>query len=85
MATNPALWMPLSIVPAGRSVVLRRVNAGCGLVTRLTAMGLMPGVGVHIHRNDRNGPVVLGVGGSRVMLGRGMADKMSVEDDKERA
>lgn len=85
MVTNPALWMPLSMVSAGRSVVLRRVNAGRGLVSRLTSMGLIPGVEVHVHRNDRNGPVVLGVAGNRFMLGRGMADKMSVEDAEGRA
>jgi Fe2+ transport system protein FeoA len=77
---NPALWMPLSVVSEGRSVVLRRVKAGRGLTSRLAAMGLIPGVEVHVHRNDRNGPVVLGVAGSRVMLGRGMAQKMCVED-----
>ncbi|MDZ4200073.1 MAG: FeoA family protein [Kiritimatiellia bacterium] len=80
---NPALWMPLSLVPTGRSVLLRRVQAGHGLTSRLTAMGLLPGVRVQVCHNDRNGPVVLGLNGSRLMLGRGMADKMSVEDGEE--
>jgi Fe2+ transport system protein FeoA len=79
MATNPALWMPLSMVASGRSVVFRRAWAGQGLASRLAAMGLVPGVEVHVYRNDRNGPVVLGIAGSRVMLGRGMAEKLSVE------
>jgi Fe2+ transport system protein FeoA len=77
---NPALLMPLSMVTAGRSVVLRRIRAGRGLCSRLAAMGLIPGTEVHVHRNDRNGHVVLGVAGSRVMLGRGMAQKMCVEE-----
>ena len=77
---NPALWMPLSMVPTGRSVLLRRVQAGHGLTSRLAALGLLPGVRVHVCRNDRSGPVVLGVAGSRLMLGHGMAQKMYVED-----
>jgi ferrous iron transport protein A len=80
---NPALWMPLSLVPAGRSVLLRRVQAGRGLISRLAAMGLLPGVRVQVCHNDRNGPIILGLNGSRLMLGRGMADKMSVEDGGE--
>jgi ferrous iron transport protein A len=76
------MCMPLSVVAAGRSVVLRRVNAGRGLTSRLAAMGFFPGLEVHVHRNDRNGPVVLGVAGSRVMLGRGMAEKIYVEDGR---
>jgi Fe2+ transport system protein FeoA len=78
---NPSLCMPLDIVPAGRTVVLRRVNAGKGLTARLAAMGLVPGASVHVHRNDRNGPVVLGVADSRVMLGRGMSSKVSVQEE----
>ena len=80
---NPAMWMPLSLVPEGRSVRLRRVQAGSGLAARLTAMGLLPGAQVQVCHNDRNGPVILGVNGSRLMLGRGMAEKVSVEDDGE--
>lgn len=74
------LQMPLSLVSVGRSVVLQRVRAGRGLTSRLAAMGLVPGATVHVHRNDRNGPVVLGVHGARLMLGRGMAEKMAVQD-----
>ena len=81
---NPALWMPLSLAPSGRSVLLRRVRAGHdGLTSRLAALGLLPGVRVLVCHNDRNGPVILGLNGSRLMLGRGMADKMSVEDGGE--
>ncbi len=80
---NPALWMPLSLVPSGRSVLLRRVRAGQGLSSRLAAMGLLPGVRVQVCHNDRNGPVIIGINGSRVMLGRGMTDKVTVEDNGE--
>lgn len=77
------LQMPLSFVASGHSVVLERIRAGDGLASRLASMGLIPGVTVYVYRNDRNGPVVLGLNGARMMLGRGMADKMSVQEIDE--
>jgi len=77
---NPALWMPLSLVPAGRTVRLRRIKAGGGLQSRLAAMGLLPGVQVQVCYNDHDGAIVLGLDGCRLMLGRGMAEKVSVEE-----
>ena len=76
---HPSIHMPLSAVPTGRSVVLRRVRDGHGLVARLAAMGFVSGVTIAVHQNDRNGPVVVGLKGGRIMLGRGMAEKMAVE------
>ncbi len=79
---NPALWTPLNAVSSGKSVILRRVKAGNELTSRLASMGLVQGVEIHVHRNDLNGPVVLGIAGSRVMLGRGMAHKLYVQDSE---
>jgi Fe2+ transport system protein FeoA len=42
-------------------------------------MGFVPGVTIDVHQNDRRGPVIVGLKGGRVMLGRSMADKMAVE------
>ncbi|NLL83739.1 MAG: ferrous iron transport protein A [Lentisphaerae bacterium] len=77
---NPAHLMPLSLIPTGHSVVLRRVGAGDGIASRLAAMGVLPGTTIEVRHNDRHGPIILGVNGGRVMLGRGMASKMSVQD-----
>lgn len=78
---NPVPWIPLSLAATGRAVVLRRIQPGGELNTRLAAMGLLPGVAVNVCRNDRSGPVVLGLNGSRIMLGRGMAARISVQED----
>ncbi len=80
VATNPALWTPLSLVQAGITVVLCRVQAGHGLTSRLAAMGFLSGMRVQVCHNDRNGPVILGINGNRMILGRGMADKILVDD-----
>lgn len=76
---HPSLHIPLSAVPTGRVVVLRRVREGHDLASRLAAMGFVPGVTIDVHQNDRRGPVIVGLKGGRVMLGRCMADKMAVE------
>jgi ferrous iron transport protein A len=77
----PKMLMPLSLVPANRSVVLYRVRGGCGLSAHLAAMGLLPGVRIDVRRNDHRGPVLIGLNDSRLALGRGMAQKLSVHEE----
>ena len=74
---NPG--MSLSSVPSGKRVRLMTVDAGRGLRARLAAMGLVPGVEIEVVRNTGRGPFVVAVKGSRVMLGRGMVQKVIVE------
>ena len=74
---------PLSTIPPGRAVTLRRIDSGHGLESRLAAMGLLPGASVYVYRNDAGGPIVLGVHGGRVVLGRGMTERVLVEEDAE--
>jgi len=70
--------MPLTIVQAGRRVRVFAVEAGHGLQGRLAAMGLIPGVEIEVLQNTMNGPFLISVKGSRIMLGRGMAQKIMV-------
>ena len=70
--------MPLGIVQAGRVVRLAAISAGQGLQARLEAMGLVPGVEIEVLCNHPRGPFLVSVKGSRVMLGREMANKISV-------
>ena len=70
--------MPLTIIRVGRIVKLVAVEAGGGLQGRLAAMGLVPGVEMEVLRNTPHGPFLIGVKGSRIMLGRGMAQKIRV-------
>ncbi|NCC92385.1 MAG: ferrous iron transport protein A [Opitutae bacterium] len=73
------LQRPLSTVRAGSFVVLRRIRAGQELEARLLALGFVPGETVEVCRNAAHGPLVVSVKGSRVMLGRGMAERVAVE------
>ena len=71
--------MPLSLVQVGRKVRLISVDSGFGLRSRLTAMGLVPGVEIAVLKHSMHGPFIIEVKGSRIMLGRGMAQKIVVE------
>ena len=75
---SETLNVPLSAVPSGEHAEVLRFIAGRGLQARLASMGILPGVAVRVMRNDSFGPLVLGLKGSRLMLGRGVADKVMV-------
>ncbi len=69
--------MPLSLVGAGEYVTLAEVAGGGDMRTKLTGMGFTPGGAVRVIRND-GGPMVVEAMGARIMLGRGMAQRMFV-------
>jgi ferrous iron transport protein A len=70
--------MPLTAVEGGRRVRLVAVEGGSGLRGRLAAMGLLPGVEIEVLRQSAHGPFLIGVRGGRILLGRGMARKVTV-------
>jgi len=70
--------MSLAMVEGGRRVWLLGVEAGSGLQSRLAAMGLIPGVAIDVVSNTGNGPLVIMVINSRVVLGHSMACKIIV-------
>jgi ferrous iron transport protein A len=55
------------------------VVGGKGMVMKLSAQGILPGMVVHKIGELRGGPVLLKVGGSQVAVGRGLARRVLVE------
>lgn len=76
-ATNGAV--PLSVVGEGTRVRLERLGCGRGLATRLSAMGLRTGVVFDLLKAAGWGPVIIGLGHSRLALGRGVLDRIFVK------
>ena len=72
--------VPLSTFKSGVIVKLVSVGGGHGLRARLASMGLLPGVEVEIKSDSSRGPLILAILGGRVMLGRGMAEKILVRE-----
>lgn len=72
--------MPLTMVEKGREVVLHEIRGGMGIRRRLTDMGLHTGSHLRIVSNSGGGPFVISIGDTRLMIGRGMAHKIMVEN-----
>ncbi|MHC4741094.1 MAG: metal-dependent transcriptional regulator [Planctomycetota bacterium] len=68
----------LSTVGVGQRARVAKIEAGRDLNSRLAAMGLVPNAEVTVMSNAHPGPFVVNVKGSKIMLGRGMANKIMV-------
>jgi len=70
--------LPLTMVEKGRKVRITSILCGQGLRHRLGDISLYEGAVVEVIRNDATGPVILKVLDSRVVVGRGQANKIMV-------
>ncbi|MHC4293114.1 MAG: FeoA family protein [Planctomycetota bacterium] len=68
----------LSAVQDGQKVILVQIDAGRGLKSRLASMGLLPNTEITIISNKHPGPFMISVKKTKMILGRGMADKIMV-------
>lgn len=75
--TNQA--MPLAMARAGEVVTVVGIRGGWGLQRRLADMGLTPGVRIRLINSQMAGPVLIELRGSRLGLGRGVAQKVMVK------
>jgi len=71
--------MPLSSIQTGKRARFVSIEGGHELRSRLSAMGLIPGVEINVLRNSSRGPLLISVMGSSMMLGQGMAEKILVK------
>ncbi|UCC69107.1 MAG: ferrous iron transport protein A [Armatimonadota bacterium] len=74
----PFAPIPLAQVPPGQRVRVEAVQGGRGLVSRMAALGIVPGTLIVVLSNARLGPVILDVRASRLALGRGQAARIIV-------
>ena len=71
---------PLTFLPISRDAVVRDITGGNGAYQRLSGMGLARGAVVRVVRNDGYGPLIVALGEGRLILGRGIAQKVLVEE-----
>ena len=71
--------MSLSKVSIGEKVVLNYMHYGLNLRKKLQEMGLTPGVKFSVISKTNSGPIIIEIRGTRVALGRGIAEKIDVE------
>ncbi len=70
--------IPLSNLAKGRRVKLVAVNSGRKLKSHLYSLGLRPGATIEVIGKCGNGPLILRINDSKIMLGKGMARKIMV-------
>jgi Fe2+ or Zn2+ uptake regulation protein/Fe2+ transport system protein FeoA len=68
----------LSAIPAGGSGQVRRFDGGHDFAARAVAMGFSLGAKVMVIQNFGRGPILVGIQGVRIALGRGEAAKIQV-------
>ncbi len=73
--------MPLAMARPGEKLKVVGLRGGWGIHKRLTDMGLTPGVHIRIINCQMPGPVIIELRGSRVALGRGIAQRVMVSSD----
>lgn len=71
--------MPLSMVKPGQSVILKEISWGDKVRRRLEDMGLTQGVEFTLINGNPQGAQIIDLRGSRLILGRGMANKIMVD------
>ncbi len=77
--TNHDVSRALTQVATGQTVRVVGIEAcTCGLANRLAAMGLMVNSELKVVKNGHPGPFVVMVRDTKLVLGRGMADKIRV-------
>jgi Fe2+ transport system protein FeoA len=78
------LPLPLSRVKPGLRIEIVELDAGRELWSRLTSMGLCPCTEAVVLNNNSRGPLLLSLGEHRIILGRGMAEKVIVQPCKDK-
>ncbi|MDA8096149.1 MAG: FeoA domain-containing protein [Clostridia bacterium] len=72
--------LPLGFLTPGRDAVVRDVVGGKELRQRLCEMGFARGSLVRIVQSQPCGPLIISLGDGRIVLGRGVAQKIMVEE-----
>ena len=70
--------VPLVMAPKDHDLEVVRVEGGRGFVFRLATMGLISGARVTLESGGKSGPVLISLGGTRLILGHGMAQRIMV-------
>jgi len=79
VVTKQSQARPLSGIKTGDRARLVRVDAGRGLNSRLASMGFVPNAEITVISNGHPGPFVIIIKDVKMVLGRGVAQKIMVK------
>jgi Fur family ferric uptake transcriptional regulator len=75
--------MPLILAKPGERLVIREINGGANAKMRLLTMGLRIGDKIEVISNNGYKQLAVAVDLKRYVLGRGLAEKITVEADNQ--
>ena len=73
--------MPLTLAKPGERLVIREINGGASAKMRLLTMGLRTDDKIEVITNNSQGQLAIAADLKRYVLGRGLAEKIMVEQD----
>ncbi len=62
----------------GETVIIKAIDGGREARNRLINMGIIPGAEIYIEKQSFFSPVILRIGETKLMIGRGLASKIKV-------
>jgi len=71
---------PLSSLKVGEKAKIVKLTGGIGMIKRLSDLGFIPEQEVEVVKSAPRGPIAIRVKGTVYALGRGVADKIYVDD-----
>ena len=75
------MMIPLTELPEGKKARIEKIEGGYGFQRNLRARGIREGKIVEIvAKHPLHGPIVISVDGRETTMGRGMAEKILVEE-----
>ena len=75
--------MPLILAKPGERLVIKEINGGANAKMRLLTMGLRVGDKIEVISNNGHKQLAVAVDLKRYVLGRGLAEKITVEADNQ--
>lgn len=81
MSPDSSELKPLTHVKEGRTVYFSHIDAGRTAKARILSMGLRRGLPIKLAKSSRSGPFVINLGGNRIVLGRGVTDKIMISEE----
>ncbi|HKL10876.1 MAG TPA: FeoA family protein [Clostridia bacterium] len=75
--------MVIAEAEADSFVIIDSIHSGRNLKMRLYNMGLTPGVKVKVISSEPGSAIVISVRGSRLVLGKGISEKIEVRNSGE--
>lgn len=71
----------LSTIATGKTVRVIRLDGGEGFRDKVISLGVIPGKTLRVQSYSRRGPLVVQLEGSRIAIGRELAERILVTED----